>query len=95
MRRRRDLIALFVAELGDVTPTGMLDVVGAADATAIAETYRARALRGETIVLDDLVRLENAASRAVKALGKRRARDMSPTLADIVAELAEHDGAVT
>jgi hypothetical protein len=38
-------------------------------------------------VLDDLVRLENAATRAVKALSnKRRPRDAGPTLADIIAE---------
>lgn len=92
MRRRRDLIALFVAELGgDVSATGMLEVIRAADATAIAENYRARALRGEAIVLDDLVRLENAATRAVKALGnKRQPRDAGPTLAEII---AEHEGA--
>jgi hypothetical protein len=92
MRRRRDLIALFVAELGgDVSAAGMLEVIRAADATAIAENYRARALRGEAIVLDDLVRLENAAARAVKALGnKRQPRDGGPTLAEII---AEHEGA--
>jgi hypothetical protein len=91
MRRRRDLIALFTAEIGEVTATGMLEVIRAADATAIAENYRARALRGEAIVLDDLVRLENAAARAVKALAnKRQPRDAGPTLAEII---AEHEGA--
>jgi aspartokinase-like uncharacterized kinase len=58
MRRRRDLITLFVADLGgkgSVSQAAMLGVIRAADATAIAEEYRARALRGETSVLDDLV----------------------------------------
>jgi hypothetical protein len=90
MRRRRDLIALFVEEFGgesEVSATFMLAVIRAADATAIAENYRARALRGEAIVLDDLVRLENAAVRAVKALSAtRQHRDAGPTLADIIAE---------
>ncbi len=72
MRRRRDLIAIFVADLGGdaaVTPSLMVSVTRAADAVAIAESHRSRALRGEAINLDDLVRVENIASRAVKALG--------------------------
>jgi hypothetical protein len=90
MRRRRDLIALFVADLGgdeSLRPAAMLGVLRAADATALAEEYRARALRSEAIVLDDLVRLENTASRAVKAIGSARARrDTAQSLAEILAE---------
>jgi hypothetical protein len=73
----------------------MLDVRRAADAVAIAEEYRARALRGETIVLDDLVRLENAASRAVKALGIKSgsARDPTPSLHDYLAAATNGDAA--
>ncbi len=89
MPRRRDLIALFVGELGgdaNVSRAAMLGVIRAADATAIAEEYRTRALRGEEIVMDDLVRLENTAARAVKALGiKRQSRDAAPTIAEIAA----------
>ncbi len=86
MRRRRDLIALFVEELGgeaNVSQAAMLGVIRAADATAIAEEYRTRALRGEEIVMDDLVRLENTAARAVKALGikGRQPKPSSPLAA--------------
>jgi hypothetical protein len=93
MRRRRDLIAIFVDALGGegaLSAAGMLSVTRAADAVAIAEDHRARALRGEPVVLDDLVRLENAASRAVKALGiKRTARDATPSLHEYLAATAE------
>ena len=93
MRRRRDLFAIYLSALGGedaVTPATMLDVRRAADAISLAEEYRARALRGEAVVLDDLVRLENAASRSVKLLGiKRTVRDQTPTLAEY---LAAHHG---
>jgi hypothetical protein len=77
-----------------VSAATMLDVRRAADAVSLAEEYRARALRGEPVVLDDLVRLENAASRAVKALGiKRTARDPTPNLADYLAATSEAETA--
>ncbi len=89
MRRRRDVFATLIEALGGeaaVSAATMLSVRRAADAISLAEEYRARALRGEQVVLDDLVRLENAASRAVKALGIKRERaDPAPTLAEIIA----------
>jgi hypothetical protein len=71
-RRRRDLIATYVAALGGadkVSPTAMNDIVRAADLVAIAEKSRADALRGENVDLSALIRLEGAADRAVRRLG--------------------------
>jgi hypothetical protein len=70
-RRRRDLIRGYVSALGGpdkVSPTAMNDVVRAADLVAIAEKSRADALRGGTVDLSALIRLEGAADRAVRRL---------------------------
>jgi hypothetical protein len=89
MRRRRDLMAIFVEALGGeiaVSAALMLSVRRAADAVSLAEEYRARALRGEQVVLDDLVRLENVAARVVRALGiKPGAEHKAPSLAEHLA----------
>ena len=87
MRRRRDLFAIYLAAFGGeatVSAATMLDVRRAADAVALAEENRARALRGETIVLDDLVRLENAAARAVRALGLKKNTVQPPSRLDAI-----------
>jgi hypothetical protein len=69
-RRARELARQFEAALGDNLTDGQrLAVARAATLTAIAEDRRTRALAGEPVLLDDLVRVENLASRAVKALG--------------------------
>jgi hypothetical protein len=73
-RRRRDLVTFFVDALGGadkVTPVQLMGIRRAAELTALAEETRAKALcdglaAGE---LAALVRLEGAASRAVRVLG--------------------------
>lgn len=73
-RRRRDLAQFFVDALGGpsaVTPVQLTDIRRAAELTSLAEETRAKALREGTSAIDlaSLVRLEGAASRAVRALG--------------------------
>jgi hypothetical protein len=73
-RRRRDLAQFFSDALGGssaVTPVQITDIRRAAELTALAEEMRAQALREGTATIDmaALVRLEGAASRAVRALG--------------------------
>jgi hypothetical protein len=78
-RRRRDLVNFYVDALGGldkITPVQAADVRRAAELTALAEETRGKALREGTSAIDlaSLVRLEGAASRAVKALGIVSAR---------------------
>lgn len=73
-RRRRDLVNLYVDALGGVdkvTPIQSTDIRRAAELTALAEESRTKALCEGTGAIDltALVRLEGAASRAVRALG--------------------------
>jgi hypothetical protein len=78
-RRRRELIAVYTAALGgaeSLSEGQRIDIRKAAELTALAEQARARAMR-EGITgagdLADMVKLENAAARAVKALGIKAA----------------------
>jgi len=70
-RRIRDLFKAFrsrldAAAVDDVTAA---KIKTAAETRAIAEEARAMFLRGETVSLEDIVRLENQAARAERALG--------------------------
>lgn len=70
-RRVRELTDAYLEALGganSVPPARMADVEAAAELKAAAEQERARYARGEAISLDDLVRLENLANRAVQRL---------------------------
>jgi hypothetical protein len=89
MRRRRDLISMYVAALGNqITDSKMVEIVRAADLVAAAETQRALSLRGQPIDVLGLVRLENLAARAVKALGiKSEARAHVPMRERLAREL--------
>ena len=81
-RKRADaLAAAFAAGLGgQITDAQRLAVYNAAALTAIAEDAKARRLSGDTTVsLEDLVRLDNVAARAVKQLGIGRRRPGRPT----------------
>ena len=75
-RRVRDLAVTYTAALGGEQVLDALQrelVLKAAQLTVAAEDMRRCSLRGETIDVSDLVKLENLASRAVRALnlGKR------------------------
>lgn len=92
-RRRRDLVTAFVDALGGadkVTPVQLMDIRRAAELTALAEETRAKALCEGTgsVDLASLVRLEGAASRAVRALGVKSgpAATKVPTIQEWLAE---------
>jgi hypothetical protein len=71
-RRRKDLIDGYIETLGgrsSVTPLQMVDIERAVALTLLAQETRAKALRGETVKIADLTRLEGAADRAVRRLG--------------------------
>lgn len=70
-KRARELAQCFEAELGGaLTATQRVAVERAAPLTAIAEDAKARRLSGDmAITLEDVVRTDNAARRAVKELG--------------------------
>jgi hypothetical protein len=73
-RRRRDLVQAFVEALGGpsvVNAVQLTDIRRAAELTALAEETRGKALSegAGAVDLASLVRLEGAASRAVRALG--------------------------
>jgi hypothetical protein len=70
-RRLRDLYAAFTAQLGHpVDPTTAAAVLAACELLVAAENARAALLAGRGDV-DQVVRLENLAARAVRRLGLR------------------------
>ncbi len=75
-KRARELVAAFAAELGsEITATQRLAIERAAALVALAEDSKARRLSGDqSISLDDVVRVDGASLRAVKALGLDRQR---------------------
>jgi hypothetical protein len=90
-RRAHELAAGFEAEVGgNVTASQRAAIERAACLLAVAEDVRARRLAGESSVsLEDLVRIDNAAMRAVKALGlKPGAPPTPPTPAEYLARRA-------
>lgn len=91
-RRRRDLVNFYVDALGgadNVTPVQVTDIRRAAELTALAEETRAKALCEGTGAVDlaALVRLEGAASRAVRALGIKSgpSAQRTPTISEWMA----------
>jgi hypothetical protein len=87
-RRAAELAKGFEAELGgSLTASQRLAIERAAALVALAEDAKARRLAGdERISLDDVVRVDGAAARAVKALGiKAAGAPKPPTLADHLA----------
>jgi hypothetical protein len=94
-RRRRDLVNFFVDALGgpdQVTPVQVTDIRRAAELTALAEETRAKALCEGTGAVDlaALVRLEGAASRAVRVLGIKSgpSAPKTPTITEWLASQA-------
>lgn len=73
-RRVRDLYRGLMAAIGNPGDTIMqAKVLHAAELAVAVEAQRLRAARGEDVNLDALVRLSNAADRAVRRLGIRAA----------------------
>ena len=69
--RVRTLVAGFRTQLGEAArnPVIAAAVMRAAELAMLAEQLRARAIRGETVDFDALIKLEGAADRAVRRLG--------------------------
>ncbi len=68
-RRVRQLAAAYKQALGGVlSPVQEAGVIRAAMLTAVAEDLQARRLAGEPIAIDDLVRADSTARRAVRDL---------------------------
>jgi hypothetical protein len=63
------VLALTRAMGGTLTDAQRILVQRAAGLNVVAEEARARAMRGEPVDLDELVKLGNLADRAVRALG--------------------------
>lgn len=70
-RRRGEVIAALSAAIGEAAndPDIQARIEAAAELRVIAETARARSLRGDNVSLNDLVRVERAASLAERRLG--------------------------
>jgi hypothetical protein len=69
--RRKQLVDGYVQALGGlarVTALVTVEIERCVDMTLLAEGMRARALRGEAIDIGELVRLEGAVSRVIRAL---------------------------
>jgi hypothetical protein len=85
-KRAKELAASFVAQLGDAALDAATSaaVQKAAELVVVAEEIRAKALRGEAVDFTALIKIENAARRAVADLGLDRKRPSAPamTLAD-------------
>jgi hypothetical protein len=88
--RVKALAGALRAQLGDVVidPVTAAAIGRAAELLTVAEQIRGQRLRGEAVSVEDIVKIENAARRAVVDLGIKPAveRDVSPTLNDILAE---------
>ncbi|TPJ46841.1 hypothetical protein [Mesorhizobium sp. B2-7-1] len=83
-RRRRELIAVFTAALGDavVSPILAAKIETAAELAVVAEMTRANFLAGAGATADDVVRCSNQAARAERALGiaARNSKPAKPSL---------------
>jgi len=86
-RRSRELAAAFAAALGgQLTEVQSAAVQRAAEMIALCEVARAEAIRAGRPDPDGLVRLESAASRALRQLGLRSTpqRAAGPTLGSLL-----------
>jgi hypothetical protein len=93
-RRIADLLRAFLKAMSDPDDVVLqANALRAAERTVAAESARGRLLAGDGDS-DAVVRLENMAARAVKALGIDRKRGPAgPTLAQYLASLPADDGA--
>jgi hypothetical protein len=93
-RRIADLVRAYLKGLGGPADVGrQAEVIAAAELQVLAEEARAAALRQSGAVdLDQVVRVQGAADRAIRRLGLDRKREAAaPSLAEHLAALAEAD----
>jgi hypothetical protein len=94
-RRVADLYRSYLRAMGDPTDAiAQANVLAAAELTVAAETARVQLLAGKADV-DQLVKLENLAARAIRRLGIKPGATAAagPTFADfLAAHEAEHGG---
>jgi len=70
VRRAKALARDLTAALnGKPAPHQIVQINSAAELVAIAEQLRAAHLAGDSVLINDIVRAENAASRALRAIG--------------------------
>jgi len=87
-KRVKELAAGYIAQLGGgVADAATLAAVQkAAELAAVAEELRGRALRGESVDLGEMVKVQGIADRAIRALDLDRKRaPAGPTLAAYLA----------
>ena len=100
-RKRADkLVALFEREAGGtITPTMRIAIERAAALVVLSEDVSARRLSGDMrISVDDVVRIDHAAERALRriGIGPKLAEKRPPkTLAEYVAEKRAREGAAS
>jgi len=89
-RRIRELTAQYLTALGDVSPDQRERCERAAQLVALAEDVRRKALAGRSVSLEDVIRVENAADRARRAIGlpDGNAEPEPVTIADYLRERA-------
>ena len=87
-RRYRDLIEGFVADFGSQAPgeREMTLIRQAAALTVQAEALQSKIVRGEEVNLEQLTRLTNVLTRALKELGLKKRRRDKPSLAEYLAD---------
>jgi hypothetical protein len=96
-KRAAALVKQFMCELGIVEPTTVqrLAIERAACLQALSEDTLLRKVGGDTaITSDELIRIDHAAERALKALGIgiKAEAEPTPSLADIIRQDWNNDG---
>jgi hypothetical protein len=94
-QRRRELVDGYVAALGGIERVNALvrvEIERVTDMTILAEGMRAKALRGETIDIGDLVRLEGTVSRLIRSLNLPPPGSAAPSDDAWRKFLASHEG---
>jgi hypothetical protein len=85
-RRIRDLYRAFIAGVSNPDDACRAQVLAAAELQVLAENARAELLAGQGDI-EQIVRLENLANRAVKRLGIKRTEAPAPTIRErLIAE---------
>lgn len=76
-KRVKKLAAGYIAQLGGGEPDAATRaaIQKAAELVVVAEGLRGRALRGESVDLSEMVKVQGVADRAVRALGLGRQRE--------------------
>jgi hypothetical protein len=87
-RRVRDLYRCYLAGMSNPDDACRAQVLAAAELVVAAENARAELLAGRGDI-EQIVRLENLATRAVRRLGSKRTEAPQPSIRDVLA--AEHE----